>query len=284
MIWVIANSKEEDGTFPTYKFYKNVFDNNEIDIYCARENDDFSFLKKDDIVFMRTREDNIVNRVREIQPIVGFASTLESQETNYLTHDKDAVKSVLRENGIAFPKTIKPSDVVDGRKYFIKPKFGENSFGIDENSICYSKSHVIEKYNSLIENEVEPIIEEYIEGYDLTTAVIYSRKDNTLEIYSAVTQANNDIGIQTDETKKNYTFKTSIYKSELLDEISKKVFEIVYAKHYLRIDFRMSNGIPYVIDINMIPGLAPIGYMSLCMKENGFNYHEFIRKVVYSSF
>ena len=47
----------------------------------------------------------------------------------------------------------------------------------------------------------------------------------------------------------NYSFSASACKDELLDRIAKKVFEAVGAKHYLRIDFRMSNQVPYVIGI-----------------------------------
>lgn len=33
MIWVIANRKEEDGSFPTYKYYKKAFADGKIDIF-----------------------------------------------------------------------------------------------------------------------------------------------------------------------------------------------------------------------------------------------------------
>ncbi len=72
----------------------------------------------------------------------------------------------------------------------------------------------------------------------------------------------------------------SIYQNVLIDVIARRVVDAVGAKHCLRIDFRVANGIPYVIDINMIPGLAPDGYMSMCMKEHGVEYLDFIRKMV----
>lgn len=284
MIWVITNRKEEDGTFPTYKFYKKAFAENEIDIYCAKQNDDFSFLTKEDIAFIRARDENINQHVRKAQERIGFASTLESSQTNYLTHDKEAVKSELYKCGIPFPLTVSPNDVERGFAYFVKPKFGENSVGIDSNSICFTKSQVINKCLFLHKQGIEPMIERYIDGSDITTSVIYSKKDSSLKTYSAFTNANNTDGIQTDETKRNYSFSASACKDELLDRIAKKVFEAVSAKHYLRIDFRMSNQVPYVIDINMIPGLSPNGYMAKCMKEHGIEYNDFIRMVVNSAF
>ena len=284
MIWVIANNKEEDGSFPTYKFYKNAFHRNEIDIYCAKQNDDFSFLKKEDIVFMRTRDENINSRVSEAQATIGFASTLESPTTNYLTHDKEFVKKLLRKNGIPFPETINLKHVVDGGKYFVKPRFGENSAGIDENSVCYLRSQVVEKYNSLSKVGIEPIIEEYINGYDTTSSIIFSPEHHEIKVYSAFTHANNSLGIQTDETKKNFGFHAFKCSDESIDNVARKVFGAVSAKHHLRVDFRVCNHTPYVIDINMIPGLAPDGYMSMCMKSHGIEYYDFVRMVVNSAF
>lgn len=285
MIWVIANSAEEDGTFPTYRFYKKAFAENEIDIYCAKQDDDFSFLSKGDIAFIRTRDENINRHVSVVQPKVGFKSTLESPFTNRLTRDKEAVKTELCRHGIMFPSSANIGDIERGYSYFVKPKFGENSVGIDANSICFTKQQVIRKCRSLMACGIEPIIERYIDGNDITTSIIYSKEDNAIRTYSVFTNANNTNGIQTDETKKNYSFNASVCKDESVDRIAKKVFEAVGAKHYLRIDFRMLNGhIPYVIDINMIPGLAPNGYMARCMETHGIGYHDFIRMVVNSAY
>lgn len=284
MIWVIANKIEEDGSFPTYRFYKEAFQDSEINIYCAKQDDDFSFLEKNDIAFIRTRDLNINRCVSEAQDRIGFKSTLESTLTNLLTHDKEAVKSELCKYGILFPLTIKIKDIERRGKYFVKPLYGENSVGIDSNSICLTKSQVLSKCISLHKMGFRPLIERYIDGHDITTSVIYSPKDGVLKTYSAFTNANNVDGIQTDETKSNYNFQTWICESEELDRIAKKTFEAVGAKHYLRIDFRVQNHITYVIDINMIPGLAPNGYMARCMGVNGIGYHDFIRMVVGSAF
>lgn len=285
MIWVIANRKEEDGSFPTYKYYGKAFANGEIDIFCADKDDDFSFLTKEDIAFIRTRDEDINQHVRNAQERIGFASTLESPLTNHLTHDKEAVKAELCKCGIPFPLTVALDDAERGLAYFVKPKFGENSIGIDSNSICFTKPQVIKKCLSLHEQGIEPIIERYIDGRDITTSVIYSKKDNAIKTYSAFTNANNTDGIQTDVTKRNYSFTASVCKDESLERIAKKVFEAVGAKHYLRIDFRIFNDrIPYVIDINMIPGLAPNGYMAKCMKANGIEYYDFIRMLINSAY
>lgn len=280
MIWVIANKAEEDGTFPTYRHYKKAFADGEIDIHCACQDDDFSFLKKDDISLIRTRDENINKRVSEAQSKIGFKSTLESPLTNHLTHDKNAVKPLLRQIQARFPETINLCNVNGSRKYFVKPLYGENSIGIDESSICDSKDEVLSKYTSLLESGIKPMIEEYIEGFDVTTAVFRNDENGTVESYSVVTMANHSQNIQTADTKKDFSFTALKYQNSFVDMVARKIFEVIGAKHYLRIDFRIAKCVPYVIDINMIPGLAPDGYMSMCMNAHGVGYFDFIRKMV----
>lgn len=281
MIWVIANSREEDGTFPTYKYYKSAYPKSAIDIFCATGNDDLSFIKKDDIVLARTRDKAISECVRKAQSRVGFISTLESCETEFLTHDKEALKDVLRKCGVAFPKSVSLKDIEDGTTYFVKPKFGENSIGIDNHSICDTREKVLAKYHSLSQSGLEPIVEEYIAGRDLTATVIHS--EDGLKVYSIFTDADNSNSIQTDATKRNFTFNAVRCSDKALENTAKQVFNAVGAKHHLRIDFRLSNGVFYVIDVNMIPGLAPNGYLSMCMKEYGIDYYDAIRMVVNSA-
>lgn len=281
MIWVIANSREEDGTFPTYKYYKNAYSKGAIDIFCATGNDDLSFIKKDDIVLVRTRDKAISECVRETQNKVGFISTLESSETEFLTHDKEALKDILCKCGVAFPKSFSLKDVKDGTTYFVKPKFGENSIGIDNHSICDTRENVLAKYRSLSQLGLDPIIEEYIAGRDLTATIIHS--ESGLKVYSIFTDVDNSNSIQTDVTKQNFTFKAVRCLDKSLETAAKKVFNAVGAKHHLRIDFRLSNGVFYVIDVNMIPGLAPNGYLSMCMKEYGIGYYDAVKMVVNSA-
>ena len=124
------------------------------------------------------------------------------------------------------------------------------------------------------------MIEDYIEGFDVTTSVFKTGENGSLEICSVVTEANNKHNLQTADTKKNFSFTAVKYQTTFVDMVAKKIFDAIGAKHYLRIDFRIAKELPYVIDINMIPGLAPDGYMSICMKSHGVEYLDFIRKVV----
>jgi D-alanine-D-alanine ligase len=288
MIWVIANRLEEDGSYPTYKYYKKAFADDEIDIYCAGRDEDFSFLKEEDTAIIRTRDENISNCLRAAQKRIGFKSTVESPQTRMLMYDKDVIKSLLVQYGIPCPKTIAEDKAVDGVRYFVKPKFGENSIGIDDNSLCSTKEQVQLKCQSLRDLGIEPIVEEYIEGFDVTASVIFLKDSNGLRVDAI--EGVTDCAFQTFEDKDKFINDPSnpqferAYGSKKMDAIARCVFSIVRARHYMRIDFRVTkDGTPYVIDVNMIPGLAPNGYMSRCLKAHGVGYHDMVRMVVNSA-
>lgn len=281
MIWVIANKKEvEDGSFPTYKYYKHAFPEGEIDIYLATPQDNFPFLHRGDKAIVRTRDPRINARLRKAQQAYCFESTVESYMVYWLTYDKEAIKVVLAQNGLFFPKTVALDDIVPGSKYFVKPRYGEDSIGVDPYSICRNRDEVITKCSLLWQHGIEPMIEEYIEGDEVTTAVFWGREDLHIKMFSAIMRSNEECGLHTQRTKEHFAFTPELYKSSRLDDAVRKVFHAVGAMHLLRIDSRIVNGVPYIIDVNMIPGLAPDGYLSKCMEVNGISYHDAIRMMV----
>lgn len=283
MIWVIANKIEEDGSFPTYSHYKKAFNDGEIDIYCATSDSDFSFLKKDDVVWVRNRDEKICQKIREQKNQIGFRSILESDKTNLLTFDKLLVKDQLKRNGIPYPKTIHLRELKEGQPYIVKPNFGENSVGIDKDSVCFSIKHAYEKLKSLQQLNYTPFIEEYINGHEVTVSVIFNWNTKKFEIYPSLILPKFNGKIHTCENKKDFSFEALKYWHKDIEHYSKLAFYAVGAKHHLRLDYRVSKGIPYLIDINMIPGLAPEGYFSKCMQVNGIDYYDAIRKLINSA-
>lgn len=284
MIWVIANEVENDGTLPTFNQYKKAFKEGEIDICWAKQNEDFSFLRCEDIVILRTKDENINKYIREAQKNIGFKSSLESQFTNFLTYDKEIVKPLLENYGIHHPKSYFLSEVRDGKKYFVKPRFGEDSRGVDKYSICSSKDKVKEKFFSLMSMGIEPLIEDYIEGEEITSAVVKNLKLNQSEVYSIYTDPINEIGIHTADIKRDFNFNVRKCELSCVEDISQLVFTVLGSKHFLRIDFRLSSGVPYVIDLNMLPGMASNGYMAECMKTHGIDYYTFIKMLVNTAY
>ena len=99
-------------------------------------------------------------------------------------------------------------------------------------------------------------------------------------MYSALMRPNEECGLHTKQTKEHFAFTPERYISSRLNDVIRKTFRAVGATHLLRIDSRIVNGVPYIIDVNMIPGLAPDGYLSKCMEVNDVPYLNAIRMMV----
>lgn len=283
MIWVLSNEAEENGVFTTYDDYKKAYDDGFMGIYCAKQNETFDFINKDDIVIVRTRDKNINECLRKAQSLTGFKSTLESEITHYLTYDKLGVKPFLQKAGVTFPQfTTSIDELKNDCVYFVKPCAGEDSRGVDEKSKCKSVDEVIAKCKEFKKKGKTPLIEEFIDGDEVATTILYSPEDNDVKTFSAKVNPNKH-GFYTYDVKAEYDFTTTPYHDKKLEEDCKKVFEIIGAKHYLRIDSRVRDGKHYIIDINMIPSLNRKSCTAKCFEANNVEYYDFIRMVVNSA-
>lgn len=285
MIWVINHVSEYDETFPTFRYYREVIGRDNVKIFCAKDCEMFDFLTHDDIVLLRSGDRMMVDRLLTRQSEVGFKSTIESQDTIKLAYDKVAIKKILEEACIRVPKSYFPHDVEDCKAYFVKPMFGEDSKEISLQSVCHSRAEVENCLDRLLRKNISPMIEEFLDGTDCTVAVIKNTMTGEINTYAIDIEVDNEYGIQTEEVKSGTLAYCQPTLTPIVNEISRKAFEAVGAKHYLRIDYRITKyGVPYLIDLNVFPGFGIAGYMyrSLMLTKNK-SYRDFIMDILRSA-
>lgn len=167
---------------------------------------------------------------------------------------------------IKFPVIVKPCDEGSGR-------------GIHKNSLVYDmkslKKIVIEElstYNPPI------MITEYIDGQEFTVGVLGN--DDNITVLPIL-----QIGFENlpDHLPKFYSFEVkAYYKSKInytcpakisddlrekIEQTAKRAFKALHLKDYARVDMRVRNGVPYVLEINSLPGLTN-GFSSLTRMAN----------------
>ena len=134
----------------------------------------------------------------------------------------------------------------------------------------------------------QSIVEDFIEGTDCTVACYYSPEDNEIKTHAIMVECDEVGGIQTHKGKFDYNEYCYALKGDIgrnVCEISKKVFDILRIKHHARIDYRVSSdGKPYLIDVNLLPGLGPSAHFSKCLllTEN-ISYADTIKAIIKSS-
>lgn len=272
-IAVITSKAEEDCLYPlkmdsSIKSVVSVVDKYYLDSL------DFSLLSKYDKILVETKDRNTLSRVlNEVNN-----STAEIYPIVYLDENKIALSDIFSDLTL---RKYTIEDVVDGNRYFVKPLYLEDSVGIDANSICSSKAsvenrirHIYKAYN------VGSIIEDYIDGLDVTVGVINTKSGY---IASAV-GIKSKLGILSYDVKKRdieeYDFETSY---SCIEDIAVYLCKALNIRNYVRFDFRVSkdSGKPYLLEMNLYAGLSNTGYMYRCFQKIGFSYKDFLKLLLW---
>lgn len=241
--------------------------------------DIFDLLKKSDAVFnlaIGKRHDFLQGSV---------ASTLESLQipfigspayTHYVCLDKFTAKAVLGASGILTPEGC----LFDGKEFsselpapplMVKPSAEGSGIGIDSKSLCFGRAEALETAGKLHERFGEPVlIERYIDGPELTVGIVGGPENPFVLPAVEIDFSNLPPRVEryySSEVKEKHADST-VYRCppvsvgkpslEAIGRIAVKAFRAVRARDYIRIDMRIEKGVPYVIEINSMPGLDPV--------------------------
>lgn len=282
MIWsvVLKSEMEGFGTLPVFRFYQEALGRDNITLAVVNENDNLDFVKENDVVLLRSANKSIIDTIIRKK----ISSTAETNENYDLVKDKALLAVILKSQNIIVPRQYDFKCVQNECMYFVKPRYGSDSFGISHLSICKTKNDVIRQI-SCIHNELsqDSIIEDFIEGIDCTVACW--RDGNEINTCAIEIECPETDTIQTKDSKIDIKEFCSPLHDDTINGIAKRVFEFLGLKHHARIDFRRNNnGTYYLIDVNLIPGLGPIDHFAKCLLlSRNMSYRDAMLSVVNSA-
>ena len=70
---------------------------------------------------------------------------------------------------------------------------------------------------------------------------------------------------------------------EKINNISKKVWDILGCNSYARIDMIVSDGVPYLLEVNTLPGMTKQSLIPKNAKVRGLEFSELLDKIIESS-
>lgn len=273
------------GTNPVFRYYREAIGKENIKLAIVEATDKLDFVSSTDTVLLRTANMCLIQTIQE----KGIISTAEDFALYELTKDKIKIGNLLSRKGIKTPHQFTTHNLVDGIKYFVKPRFGSDSIGITEKSICNSKEEVLSQSKLLSQMYgEESMIEEFIDGEDCTVACVVEPNKRVIYTYAIGIECIETKSVQTRECKvefNEYCYPIGKVLCNKVSNISKKIVEILGINHHARIDFRKTiNDEFYVIDVNLLPGLGPIDHFSKCLllTEN-ISYTDAIKAVINSA-
>jgi D-alanine-D-alanine ligase len=224
-----------------------------------------------------------------------------------LAMNKALTKKILKADSIPTPDFqifVKGNEELDPKLKFpliVKPNCEGSAKGIDKSSVVTTKKDLFEKIRDTISTyKQEALVEEFIEGKELTVGILENGKTTVLPIleidfsgcknsgeyfYSwrmKEYQGNVELGLL---PRFHCPARLDKETEERVKEVALKTHRAVGCLDISRIDIRLdANNIPYVLEINPLPGLDPKeSNFPIMAYAAGMRYDDLIEAIVMSA-
>lgn len=175
--------------------------------------------------------------------------------------------------------------------WIVKPAFEGSSKGIRSNALVRTPELAVQRAQELAETYRQPIlIEEYIRGDEVTVGLIGNGADvEILGMMRVVPRLSNEDFVYSIELKRDWSEHISYETPARLSPIAKErvaiaarsAFAALGCRDVARIDFRVRDEIPYFLEANPLPGLAPDwSDLVLLAKGVGVSHSDLIDRIL----
>lgn len=245
-----------------------------------------------DLVFIglhgKWGEDGTIQSLLELR---GIKYTGSKVLASSLSMDKKMSKILFQHYGIKTPKWIsvpqnnfEPSQVLEmikkslGYPCVIKPNDQGSTVGL---TICKDESEVIAALNLALEFSDNALVEEYIDGHEITVGIIEGTALPALEIKPKH-------GLYDYECKYTSGMSEYIVPADIPKDVFEKLqlqalmaFKALGCEGYGRIDFRVNSkwGI-YCLEVNTLPGMTSTSLVPKMAKAVGISFEQLIERIV----
>jgi D-alanine-D-alanine ligase len=222
-------------------------------------------------------------------------------------YDKSLIRGLANEMDIPVANAyiVKPEDTtfIDITIPFpviIKPNFGDSSFGITQDCVCYN---VMELEKAILESrqrfgyECPILVEQFLTGKDISVGIIgNSSTSGNIEFlpiieedYSALPEGYPRIcGYEAKWDPNSPYWKITSIPAKLDDATEQflqasclKLFERVECRDYARFDWRLDNNdTPRLLEVNPNPGWCWDGHLAKMAKLADISYAEMLNKII----
>jgi D-alanine-D-alanine ligase len=207
--------------------------------------------------------------------------------------DKTRIKRFLSFHQIATPnyqvfrseeETLRPDMAFP---LFVKPAVSEDSIGIDEHSLVHNVDQLTRQIKQVLGKlKSAALVEQYIDGREISVALLPGETPTVLPIseiefgdlplarryldYSSKWLEESE---QCQKTVPRCPADLSDAEQANITETALKCYKALRLDSYARVDMRLKDGVPYVLEINQNPSIAEenCGYVRSC-ERGGLNY------------
>jgi D-alanine-D-alanine ligase len=280
------NQPANNNDFFTEKEYAPISNENYIETVNSKALDNI------DLVFLglhgKWGEDGTIQSLLELR---GKKYTGSKVLASSLSMDKKMSKILFQHYGINTPKWIsipkdnfEPDQVLSMIKKnlhypcVIKPNDQGSTVGL---TICSEESQVIEAVNLALQFSDKALIEEYIDGHEITVGVIENTALPALEIKPK--HELYDYECKYTSGMSEYIVPADVPKDvfEKLQLQALLAFKSMGCEGYGRIDFRVNSKWEiYCLEINTLPGMTSTSLVPKMAKAVGITFEQLIDRII----
>ena len=261
-----------------YEVVKIILDE-KMDIFTKLTNDiDFAFLA----LHGKFGEDGCIQSILETMdiPYSGCGPL-----TSALCMDKNMTKKILRDSNLPTAPwvVVKSIDEINydkieelGYPVFIKPNCGGSSVAT---FFVHSKDEVLNAVQKGLEVDECVMIEKFIPGGEYTSFVLNGEVFPTISIKTNSEFFDYESKYSTNGAIEEVVFLEDNLQKQI-NKISKTCWNIFNCKAYVRVDIIISDGVPYVLELNTLPGMTQTSLIPRSAKSRGIEFSELLDKII----
>lgn len=238
-------------------------------------------------------------RVPAVLEMLGIPYTGSDPLTLAVTLDKECAKRLVRSVGVPTPDWL----VVDGEvedfrdglmalplPVIVKPAFEGSSKGIHDANLLDDSDDLVQSVGEILDAYRQPVlVEEFIDGDELTVGIIGNRPQQPLGIMRVLPVERGRPFVYSLEVKRDWErlvkyecpAKLSAADTRAVTAAALSVWKALGCRDIARIDFRLRNHVPYFLEVNPLPGLNPKSSDLVLMAQAlGIGYQDLIARIL----
>lgn len=223
--------------------------------------------------------------------MIGLPYTSCNVLCSSLTFNKYFCNTYLKQKGISVAESVlvKKRDIIDsesiikktGLPCFVKPNEGGSSFGISKVKI---ESELIPAINKASEESDQVIIEQFIEGREITSGLVKVNEKEYLfpliEIKSPNEFFDYEAKYDHQETQEITPAPIDEKLTAQCKKLSLQIYDYLNCSGIVRIDYILHNGKFNFLELNTVPGMTPASLVPKQIVESGLNFSNLLSEII----
>lgn len=244
-------------------------------------------------------EPNAYYKIPPVLEELGFAYTGSDARALETTADKSVVKRYLLRNRVATPVSqfFDRAEHNGWERYpaLVKPTIEHGSFGITPEAVVDTPGQLEQRVEYVLDTWHQPaLVEDFIDGPEVNASIWGNGKLSVLPLsmldFSAFSDYHQRLvsyDVKWAPDTEAFRLNPVICPAELepslkvrIERTAKSAYRALRLRDYGRIDMRVRDGIPYVLDVNSNPDLTIDAGFARSVRAAGYDYSQGISRIL----